>query len=217
MKRIGSAMAVAAALAFASPAAAQLAFDLKAGYGMPTGDAVKLGGVEQVSGAMKNFWSGEVPIEVAGRWRFSPSFSAGVYFQYAPAFVAARICPPDGSCSGSDVRVGVEAVYAFRPEGFLNPWVSLGTGWEWSTLSIAIPTDSAKVTCSGWEFFNVQAGLDFNLSKMFAIGPYLGYFGGSFSTVSGTWSGVPQGPTIPSEFRAFHGWFQLGAKGTINL
>ncbi len=218
MRKIGSAVAVLAALVLAAPAAAQVSLDLKAGYAIPNGDAVKPGNPTlQNYGAMKNLWSGEIPIEVAGRWRFSPGFSAGVYFQYAPTIVAARVCATGFDCSGSDVRVGVEAMYAFLPDRFLNPWVSLGTGWQWTTLKISTGTDSANVTFSGWEYFNVQAGLDFNLSPMFSVGPWLGYFGGSYSTVSGTWSGEAQGPTIPSDARAFHGWFQFGAKGTVNL
>ena len=49
---------------------------------------------------------------------------------------------------------------------------------------LATGTQSATLTFSGWEYFNVQGGLDFNLSKTFAVGPYLGYFGGSYTSVS---------------------------------
>lgn len=217
MRKIGSVVAMVAALSFATPVAAQVSIDLKAGYGVPLGDAITPGGPWTYSGKMSNLWSGEIPIEVAGRWHFTRSFSAGAYFQYDPALVAARVCATGFSCSGSDVRVGVEAVYALNPEGFLSPWGSLGTGWEWTTLSISIPTDSAKVTYSGWEYFNVQIGLDFNLSRMFAVGPYVGYFAGSYSSVSGSVSGVAEPASVSSDFRAFHGWLQFGAKGTLNL
>jgi hypothetical protein len=216
MTKIGGAVAVAAALAFAGPAAAQVAIDLKVGYGLPTGDVVKFGGAD-FYGPMSNIWSGEVAIEVAGRYRFSPSFSAGVYFQYAPAMVASRLCAGGMTCSGYDMRTGVSAVYGFRPEGFLNPWVSVGTGWQWTQFSISTGTQSAAVTFSGWEYFNVQAGLDFNLSRMFAVGPYLGYFGGTYTSLSSSLNGSGASSAIDSEFRAFHGWIQFGAKGTVNL
>jgi hypothetical protein len=219
MRKIGSVVAVVAALVTAGPAAAQVSFDLKAGYGVPLGDSMKpfAAGFGDLGGAMNHTWSGAIPIEVAGRYRFSPGFSAGVYFQYAPALVAARACISGWNCTGFDVRVGVEAAYSFLPTRFLNPWVSVGTGWEWTNFSITTPDNSANVTFSGWEYFNVQVGLDFNLSRMFAVGPYVGYFGGSYSTVSGQWSGDPVGPSIPSDYRAFHGWVQFGAKGTLNL
>jgi hypothetical protein len=218
MRKIGSAVAVLAALFLAAPAAAQVSIDLKAGYAIPNGDILKpfTPGLENYA-AMKNLWAGEIPIEVAARWRFSPGFSAGVYFQFDPAIIAARVCASGFPCSGSDVRVGVEAAYSFLPTSFLNPWVSIGTGWQWTNAKITTPTDAADVTFSGWEYFNVQAGLDFNISRTFGVGPWLGYYGGSYSTVSGTWSGALQGPTIASDARTFHGWFQFGAKGTVNL
>ncbi len=216
MKTIGSLVAIAAALTLAQPAEAQVALDLKLGYAVPTGNVLEFG-ASDFYGPMSNIWSGAIPIEVAGRYRFSPRFSAGVYFQYNPAMIASRLCASGMTCSGSDVRVGVEAVYGFLPDGFLNPWVSVGTGWQWTHFSIATAADSAAFTYSGWEFFNVQAGLDFNLSRMFAVGPYVGYFGGTYTSLSSDQNGVTASSSIPSEFRAFHGWIQFGAKGTVNL
>jgi hypothetical protein len=166
---------------------------------------------------MNDIWSGEIPIEVAGRYRFSPSFSAGIYFQYDPAMIAPRLCASGMTCSGYDMRAGVEAVYGFLPDGFLNPWVSVGTGWQWTRFSLATSTQSAALTFSGWEYFNVQGGLDFNLSRTFAVGPYVGYFAGSYTSVSSSLNGVGGSSAIDSAFRAFHGWIQFGAKGTVNL
>ncbi|MEI6224024.1 MAG: hypothetical protein WCS72_04685 [Deltaproteobacteria bacterium] len=220
MRKIGSAVVVAAALVFAAPAGAQVALDLKVGYAIPTGDLMAFGGSDYY-GPMKYTWSGAVPIEVAGRYRFSPSFSAGVYYQYAPAFIATRFCASGMTCSGYDMRVGVEAVYAFLPERAWNPWVSVGTGWEWTHFSVATADASSQVTYSGWEYFNVQAGLDWNLSKTFAFGPYVGFFGGSYSTLTGNSTGPGAGGavsgSIPSGYRAFHGWLQFGLKGTVTL
>ncbi len=217
MRNIGSVLAVAAALALAFPAEAEVALDLKVGYAIPTGNAAASGGVDVYAGAMNKLWSGAIPLEVAGRYRFSPNLSAGVTFQYDPAFVATWSCSAGLSCSGYDMRVGVEAVYGFLPAGFLNPWLSVGTGWEWTHLYVTDNVLANSITFSGWEYFNVQAGLDFNLSKTFAIGPYLGYFGGSYTSVSGDLSGSSVNGSIPSEFRSFHGWVQVGAKGTVNL
>jgi hypothetical protein len=216
MKRIIGAMALAAGISLAGPAEAQVSIDLKVGYALPMGDVLMFGGSD-FYGPMKNIWSGAIPIEVAGRYHFSPSFSAGVYFQYAPAMVASRLCTSGMTCSAYDMRAGVEAVYGFLPAGFLNPWVSLGTGWQWTHFSIATDTQSAALTFSGWEYFNVQAGLDFNLSKTFAVGPYFGYFGGTYTSLSANLSGASTSSAIDSEFRAFHGWIQFGAKGTVNL
>ena len=217
MRKIGSAVVVAAALVFAAPAGAQVALDLKVGYAIPTGNSTSFGGIAEYWGPMNHIWSGAIPIEVAGRYRFSPSFSVGVYFQYNPASIASYSCSPGLTCSGYDMRTGVEAVYGFLPERFLNPWVSLGSGWQWTHASISDGVLSNAFTLSGWEYFNVQVGLDFNLSRMFAVGPYVGYFGGQYTSKTASISDFNESGSIASEFRAFHGWLQFGVKGTVNL
>jgi len=214
MKKILALVAAAAALSFATPAAAQIALDLKLGYAIPTGNAVT--GTDG-SAAMSDAWSGALPIGVGARYRFTSNLSAGVFFQFAPAFIASSTCDAGASCSGYDMRLGIEAVYGFMPDGSWNPWVSLGTGWEWTQLKASAGGQSASSTFSGWEYFNVQAGVDFPLSRMFALGPYLGYFGGTYTNVSLSSSLLSQSESIPSANRAFHGWFQFGVKGTVNL
>jgi hypothetical protein len=52
---------------------------------------------------------------------------------------------------------------------------------------------------------------------MFALGPYLGYSGGTYTNVSLDSTLLTQSESIPSANRAFHGWFQFGVKGTVNL
>ena len=224
MRRIGGVLAVAAGLLLAGPARAQLSLDVKAGYAMPVGELAKFG-EPHYTGSLKNYVSGAVPLELAARWRFSPNFSAGIYGQYDPAFVASRFCTTVMTCSGSDSRLGVEAVYAFLPDRTFNPWVSLGTGWEWTHFDVTSGASNVNLTYSGWEYFNVQVGVDWNVSRTFAFGPYVGFFGGSYSARSGTNTFVQGGTpvtedwtgAIDSSYRAFHGWLQFGLKGTVNL
>lgn len=218
-KLIGMAV-VAAALGLAPRAEAQVALDLKLGYAIPTGDAMALSIVPYANytGPMTNLWSGAIPIGVGARWRFSPSLSVGAYYQYAPALVASRACASGFTCSGSDMRLGVEAVYAFLPASTWNPWVSLGTGWEWSSIKVSAGGQSVSQSMNGWEYFNVQAGLDWNISKTFAVGPWVGFFGGSYSNSTLTpQDGETVSSTIDSGLRSFHGWMQFGLKGTVYL
>lgn len=205
MTKLLRAMAVVAALAFASTAQAQFALDLKMAYAIPTGNVVS-------GSALSDGVSGGLPFEVAGRYAFTPNVSAGLYFQWGPGFVKSGACPAGATCSASNMRLGLEAAYAFMPDGGFNPWVSVGTGWEWLFLNDS-SSRSGTGTLSGWEYFNVQVGVDFPLSKLFSLGPYVGYFGGSYTTLSANGNSE----SVPSGFRAFHGWFQIGAKGTFSF
>jgi hypothetical protein len=41
---------------------------------------------------MSSTWSGAIPLGLAARYRFTPNVSAGVYFQWNPAFVSKSTC-----------------------------------------------------------------------------------------------------------------------------
>jgi hypothetical protein len=214
MKRLVTTLAVLSSFVLAPSARAQVAIDVKAGYALPTGNVASDSTVSSYwKRSLSNFVSGAIPLEIAGRYRFTPKFSAGIYFQYAPAFTAPYTCLPQYSCSSSNIRVGAEAVYGFMPDSTFNPWVSIGSGWEWLNQTIVENGRTHANGLNGWEWFNVQIGADWNLSKMFAAGPYVGYFGGQYSSATVDGSSF----TIASANRQFHGWVQLGLKGTVNL
>jgi len=214
MKRLLSALAFVAVLLLAPSARAQVAIDLKAGYALPMGNVATATTVStDPHGPLDNVVSGAIPLEIAARFRFTPRFSAGIYFQYAPAMVSSFSCLSSFSCSASNVRAGAEAVYGFLPDSTFNPWVSVGSGWEWLNRTVTTPTQTTKLGLNGWEWFNVQAGADLNLSKMFAAGPYVGYFGGQYSSASIDGRSNP----IASANRQFHAWLQFGLKGTVSL
>jgi hypothetical protein len=218
MKKMLGTLVLLGALTAPAAASAQVSLDLKAGYALPLGDTFTGGG--PLSGALKNVVSATVPIEVAGRWRFTPNLSAGVYFQYNPGFAAAYICTAAYSCSAYDTRVGLEVAWTLNPEGFFSPWISLGTGWEWTGITVTVPAGDPQAgkysaSLSGWEYVNVQVGGDMNVSSAFAVGPWVGLFAGAYSTRS-DWT-PSGGGSIPADLRAFHGWVQFGLKGTVNL
>jgi hypothetical protein len=52
------------------------------------------------------------------------------------------------------------------------------------------------------------------LARDTTCGPYVGYFGGSYTTVS---DGSGSSISVPSGSRGFHGWFQFGAKATCSF
>jgi hypothetical protein len=198
MKRTLGSMSLVASLTFASVAEAQVTLDFKVAYEVPSGDLA--GGT-----AMSRVWAGAIPLEVAGRYHFTPS-----------------LCVPSltgcDTTSGYDMRTGVEAVFEFLPGQRMNPWLSLGTGWEWTHFSLSYattPPAAWKMTYNGWEYFNVQVGADVALSRTIGLGPYVGFFGGSYT--SGTSTTNSGSETGRVQNRAFHGWWQFGIRCTVGL
>lgn len=213
MKRILGALVVATAVLVASPAAAQVSIDLKVGYGVPAGSIVQ-------GMATSSVVTGSMPLEVAARWRFNPNLSAGVYYQYVPLFFQTSFCGP-AACTGWDMRTGAEVVYSFLPGKTASPWLGLGTGWEWSQARLGRGSSILTMAFNGWEIFNLQAGVDFFVAREFVFGPYVGFFGGVFTsaTVKTTIDGSTDSTTetVPSSDRTFHGQWQFGLRGTFNL
>jgi len=215
------AVAAALGLSLAPSATAQVALDLKLGYGLPTGNVWTVSPVS-ATWPMSKSWTGSIPVEFGARYRISPAISAGVYFGWGPAFVTSTGFDAITGSSGSDLRVGIDLVYAFSPDRAMSPWLSLGTGWEWTAYSGTKGGQSATVTMNGWEYVNVQAGLDFKVAKAFALGPYLGFLGGNYSSIvasgaSNNGVGANYGGSVDTAARSFHGWLQLGVKGTLTL
>lgn len=225
MKKLLLALALAGTAAYAPAASAQVSLDLKAGYALPLGDTTSANSVLMLRGALSNSFAAAVPVEVAARWRFNRHLSAGAYFQYDPAIVSKVICLASYTCEGYDMRVGVEVAYAFLPSWFIKPWVSLGTGWEWSGLKVIVPASGNAASgqfqarMNGWEWVNVQVGGDIGVNAATTVGPYVGFFGGTYSTMSTAGMGHGNGAaeSIPSDVRSFHGWVQFGLKGSFDL
>ncbi len=216
MKTIVRAVAVAMALASAPDAMAQVALDLKVGYALPVGD-VWVASPWNPAWSMTSVWTGAVPVEVAARYRFTPNISVGPYFQWGPAFTTSTGFDSISGSSGTTMRLGLELVYGITPDAGMNPWVSYGTGWEWTRYSGTKSGQSAAVTVDGWEYLNVQAGLDFNVAKAFAAGPYVGFSAGTYSSIVASGASTGWGGSVELSARSFHGWFQFGVKGTLNL
>jgi hypothetical protein len=214
MKKIFRVVAVAASLTLAhSAAAADWAFDVKAAFALPLGNvwSTEPWTRDPVPFAMSTAWSGAVPLQFDARYHVSPSISLGAYFGWGPAFVKDSNYFAGPFNSGYDMRVGIELMYEFQPSEALNPWFLIGTGWEWTNFS----GPGQSITFNGWEYLVLQTGLDFKMAPAFGIGPYVGFLAGTYSNMNT--GGQPGGGQIPTDTRAFHGWFQVGLKGTLNL
>lgn len=213
-----------ALLAGARPAAAEQAPDrgpelaLRLGYTVPFGDAER-------DTAVDSSVSGAIPLLLEAGFRFNPNVFVGGYFQYALAQVkgGAVDCDANGnSCSGSQLRLGVEGIYRFTPDAVFAPWLGLGLGYEWLKAELsttALGGISGDHTYSGIELVNLQAGGDYRAGRALVIGPFVSLSVARFSSESGSFrigggTGSSDGDITDT---AVHTWLSLGVRGAFTL
>ena len=193
---------------------------LRLGLGIPFGDtsADASGTATPLGDQLQS----QIPIWIDVGYRFARSWFVGAYLHLGVGMVnqdkaaGGNVCNQPGvSCKGSDVRLGVEGTYSFSPGQSFNPWIGLGTGYEWASLQGESSTLNGEFTFKGWEYFTVQVGGDFSLSRVFALGPFASFGLGQYSSANVTFGSTTFSGDIAN--KKVHGWLQLGVKGTLNL
>lgn len=182
------------------------------GIGFPGGDLSSEG-----DGALGDVVSHQFPIGLALGWRFHPMLRAGGFFEAAPLAMTGSACAPGDPCGGADFRLGLEAQLHLAPYRRADPWVGLGFGYEWLRFD-ATGCDAAgscfaeRFRYSGWLFPRLSAGLDLAVTPLATVGPYLAWSGGQYADVHTTSAGSQS-----IRDQAFHGWFELGIRGTLGF
>jgi hypothetical protein len=209
--------ACVSSVAAAHPEDTGVEVGLRVGYGIALGDAAK-------SSKLSDGVSGQVPIQLDLGYRVIPNLFVGLYAQYGFGIVGDQIsqaCDLSSqlSCSAHDIRLGIEGHFHFLPRQKLDPWVGLGLGFEWLGVSVDGGGAEASSTFSGFEFVNLQAGLDIAVAEHFYIGPFLTLSLAQFSSVSVDCSS--SGSTLCDGFgvngdiqdKAMHEWLMIGLRG----
>ncbi len=178
---------------------------LRLGYAPAMGDAMQ-------GQSMKDAMPSQVPIQLDALYKLTSEWALGAYLSYGFGQLSsaeADACDAMGvDCSMSSVRVGIEATYAFTTASpTFVPWLGFGTGYEAVSETVAVSGVSASQDTSGWEFLNLQVGGDWKVSPSFAMGPYLQYSIGQYSSIGGN--------SIPNT--ATHEWFNVGIRGKFDL
>jgi hypothetical protein len=192
---------------------------LRVGYGIALGDAA--GGPDD---ELSDGISGQIPLILDVGYRVIPSLFIGVYAQYGFGIVGDRISEPCDvtdqiDCSAQDIRLGIQGLFHVSPGEKLDPWIGLGFGYEWMTLAVEGGGLEFSSTFSGFELFNLQAGLDVAVSEHFYLGPFLSFSFAQYDTVSTDCSGAAIAPICSAsiegdiEDTALHHWLILGVRG----
>jgi len=201
-------LALSPVAATAAPTGPEVGF--RVAYAVPLGDIVGdgAGGSTKIS----DLFSGGLPIQVDLGYRFTPGFYGGIFGSYG--FLFPTNCDPTASCSGHNFRLGLDVQLHAAPDASVDPWLGLGVGYEWLVLSVSGGGQTQDATLRGFEFGNVQVGVDFAASPGFHFGPFASfslarYTDGSTAGVFGTAAGSISDPK-------FHGWLQFGLRATFN-
>ncbi len=161
---------------------------------------------------MKDAMPSQIPLQFDAMYKFTPEWAAGVYLSYGFGQLSsneADACDAAGvSCSMSSVRFGVQGTYTFtQASPTFVPWLGAGFGYEGVSEKVAMSGVSASQDTSGWEFLNLQVGGDWKLTPGFAMGPYVMYSIGQYSSIGGT--------SISNT--ATHEWLNIGLRGKFDL
>src|SRR5512143_3035419 len=206
-----------AVLATAAPAAASAAaaaprpppnadgflLAVRAGWGVPLGDAVR-------DVALADVADGKLPLGVDVGYRFNGRLGGALYLELSPLSLALP-CPTGSGCSGFDVRFGLVVQLHLAPRSWADPWVGAGFGVEHLEATAPTVPDAPVAWERSWFGLEVpvEAGLDLALSDYFALGPYASAAFGQFTSAS---TRPPGGATTTAAVgdRVRHGWVQAG-------
>jgi hypothetical protein len=188
---------------------------LRVGYGIPLGDIEK-------NSKLSDGIGGEVPLIIDIGYRVIPNLFVGLYGQYAFGWVSGEIskaCDLSSqiSCSAHDMRLGVEGHFHFMPSEKFDPWVGLGIGYEWLGISVSGAGTDVSTTIHGFEFFNLQAGLDIAVAEHFYVGPFVTLTFAQASSASIDCGSIvcsnDFGTSGAIQDKALHEWLLIGVRG----
>jgi hypothetical protein len=205
----GAAGAAPAAVTPAEPAPSPVHFEgsLRVGFGLPLGD------LSQNSGSLSNFSSFTIPVQIDVGVRISGVIFLGAYFSYGFAgSTDAGTCGTGFNCTPSTLRFGGEIHWHPLGNAPIDPWIGLGSGYEKMSISVSGDT-TGTFDVSGWEFGNLQLGLDFAIGSVVKIGPWVSFSIGQYSSGSISGGGNFTGGDIQN--KTVHEWLMGGVRLVI--
>ena len=199
--------AAAAAPVEAAPSPVRFEGSLRVGFGIP------LGSISANGGSLSNYSSFTVPVQLDLGIRISGVVFLGAYFSYGFAgSTDAGTCGTGVNCTPSTLRFGGEVHWHPLGNAPLDPWIGLGSGYE--KLRIGVSGDvNGSFEVSGWEFGNLQLGLDFAIGSVVKVGPWVSFSIGQYS--SGSISGGVNFTGGDILNKSVHEWLMAGVRLVI--
>lgn len=131
---------------------------------------------------MDDLYDSQVDIWLESGLRLNPHLALGLYVDIGvgdPASPVRQECNAlYVDCTATTTRVGLLLRHAFAPRASSTPWVAVGTGFEFGSVSIDHMDGSASsedlFSYSGWESLRLMGGVDLRSNPVFGVGLYGG-------------------------------------------
>ncbi len=197
----------------------------RAGIGYGFGEALQRNTGE--SGRLVDSGNFTVPLWLDLGVRVHRYFYVGAFGQYQyvnPKRGVDSFCTHSrDECSAYSLMGGLMGRVHFLPNTKADPWVGVGFAYEYLRDRATEGPAERVVSYRGFQFFNLQAGADFELGSGFKIGPYAAFALTQFTRISASLTGA--GPLSQSFEGAIadvgetriHGWMNLGIRGVVGL
>lgn len=149
-----------------------------------------------------------------GGVRLNPHLAIGLYLDGGggdPGRETRNFCNENLiDCDAITWRYGLLLRATFQPAAPATPWLSVGTGWESSTISVDGGGSSSDLTYSGWEMVRLQGGFDFRSNGAVGVGLYAGVRLGRYGRVEDV-----NGTVHLDGDRSFHTTLEGGVRFTL--
>jgi len=121
------------------------------------------------------------------------------------------------ACTAATGELGLEFIYHPLGLAAVDPFVGVGGGYEWLPIWATVSGRNYNLALGGWNWVQVQGGVEFAVGKLVRVGPYLALSVGEYDTVSYT---VPtaSGPLSGSGAvanPAAHLWLSVGMRAVV--
>jgi hypothetical protein len=220
---IENAAAAGVARADDAPPSPALELGVRIGYSLPLGNVTGTGTQTvgnttfQATGAsLSDDFNGRVPFLFDAGLRITPNVYLGALLSYGVLFVNGDKlgCTNGISCSGHALEVGANVHYHLAPDAAFDPWLGLGFGYEWATLSASQGSQSVDATLSGFQFVDAQIGGDYRVANL-VLGPFVMLGVGQYSSASS--SSGDTSVSVDISHQALHEWLTFGVRGACDI
>jgi len=196
----------------APPASRGFQLALRTGYSLPMGKATGEDG-DDLSKGLGN----QIPFLVDLGGKLTDNIFLGGYIGAAVGKEGSdleKLCGTSGiSCTTAAFRIGALFEYNFLPNQKVNPWLGYGIGIESNAINAEGNGRKASVTITGFEFAHLMGGVDFRLTELFGIGPFVDLSIGQFDRVTNDDGSSKETTTIDK--KAMHQWLTLGVRAVF--